>query len=165
MSLTPEQLVTFKADIDANTNATVIAARNAGNNRAISDWYSLDNADGHWVFKIVVPLEEVSRAIELDDVANMTTNDNEKLKTFFVIRPDGVFANKATDRDGFDDIFSAAAGDDSQQALIALWKRLSTNIERLFATTPGAGTNADPATLVVEGGASLQDVRNAVALP
>jgi len=161
MSLTNPQLITFKADILANTDSEVITARNVGNNSAIAEWYSRENIIDFWIFKKLVSIDEVSEVIELDDVANMTAGDNVKLNTFFNIRQGGVFANKASDRDGFDDIFSATAGNDSQQALKVLWQRLATNIERLFAT--GTGTNAVPAQLVVEGAASLQNVRDALA--
>ncbi len=170
MFLTTEQLVIFKEDIESNTNEEVIAARNAGNNSAIAEWYSRINILDFWIFKRIVPLEEVSEVIELDDVANMTQGDNERLKTFFAIRQDGVFASKLTDRAGFDDIFKSSAGDMTQQALIDLWKRLATNMEKLFAVEPdegepGQGTNDDPAQSVIIGGASLQNVRDAVALP
>jgi len=163
-TLTDAQLATFKADIEGNTNQTVIDALAAGANNAIADWYSGDASPDYWVYKNLVPIEEVSEVVELDDVANMTTGDNDKLKTFYQIRQGGVFAYKASDRDGFDDIFSAAAGNDTQQALIALWKRLSNELEKVFATG-GAGTNGDPATMGVDGSCSLQNVRDALALP
>ena len=158
--LTTAQLATLKADIIANTNQTVIDALAAGANNAIADWYSADTAD-YWVYRDLVPINEVSEAIELDDIANMTTGDNEKLKTFYVIRQGGVFASKASDRTGFNDIFSAAAGDDSQQALIALWKRIANELEKLFAT--GSGTNGSPSTTAVIGDCTLQNVRDALA--
>jgi len=159
-TLTDAQLATFKADIIANTNQAVIDALAGGANNAIAEWYSGDTVD-YWAYRNLVPIDEVSTAIELDDVANMTTGDNEKLKTFYVIRQGGVFADKASDRTGFNDIFSAAAGDDSQQALIALWKRLANELEKIFAT--GTGTNGTPSTLAVVGDCSLQNVRDALA--
>ena len=160
--LTDAQLATFKSDIESNTDTVVVAALAAGANNAIADWYSLVASPDYWVFKNVVPISEVSSVIELDDVANMTSGDNEKLKTFYAIRSEsGVFASKQTDRDGFNDIFSSAAGDDSQQALVALWKRLANNLEELFAT--GAGTNANPSTMATDGNATLQNVRDALA--
>ena len=160
-NLTDVQLTTLKADIEGNANQTVIDALAAGANNAIASWYSGDASPDYWVYKDLVPIDEVSAVIELDDVANMTTGDNEKLKTFYAIRQGGVFADKASDRDGFDDIFSAAAGDDSQQALIALWKRLANNLEEAFAT--GTGTNGDPSIMAVVGDCSLQNVRDALA--
>jgi hypothetical protein len=161
MALTLAQLTAFKDDIQANPDQTVIDALALGAHNTIANWYNGETAD-FWIFKQLVPLAEVSEAIELDDVANMTTGDNEKLKTFFTIRSSGVFATKLADRSGFDDIFSAAAGDDSQQALIALWKRLATEAEKLFSGGTGAGTNGDPADGVFEGNVSSRDVTDAL---
>ena len=162
MALTPAQLTTLKADIQGNTNQTVIDALAAGANNAIADWYNETASPDWWVYKLNVPIEEVSEAIELDDIANMTTGDNEKLKTFYALRTaSGVFPSKASERTGFDDIFSAAAGDDSQQALAALWRRTASNFEKLFST--GTGSNADPATMEVQGPVSIQDIRDALA--
>lgn len=162
MALTPAQLQTLKTDIESNTDQTVIDALAAGANNAIAAWYNQTASPDYYVYKNVVPINEVSAAIELDDVANMTTGDNEKLKTFYALRTQsGVFASKQSEREGFDDIFSAAAGDDSQQALIVLWRRLASNAEKLFAT--GTGTSGDPSVMAVDGAISLQDVRDALA--
>jgi len=163
--LTDAQLATFKADIEGNTNQTVIDALASGANNVIAAWYSGDASPDYWVYKDLVPIDEVSAVIELDDVANMTTGDNEKLKTFYAIRQGGVFASKESDRAGFDDIFSAAAGDDSQQALVALWKRLANELEKVFAVGSGAGTNGDPDTMAVVGDCTLQNIRDVMALP
>ena len=160
-TLTAAQLTTLKSDIEGNANQTVIDALAAGANNALADWYSGQASPDYWIFKDLVPIDEVSEAIDLDDIADMTTGDNEKLKTIYTIRQGGVFASKLSDREGFDDIFSAAAGDDSQQALIALWKRLANELEVVYAT--GAGTNADPSTAPVQGACSLQNIRDALA--
>ena len=151
MTLTTAQKTTLKADILANANQTVIDALAAGAHNAIAAWYNQLASPDFYVFRTLVPLAEVSAVIELDDVASMTAGDNEKLKTIFAIRQSGVFASKLTDRAGFDDIFSAAAGDDSQQALAALWKRKATETEKLFASGAGVGTIGDPADAVFEG--------------
>lgn len=161
MPLTDSQIAIFKADMLANSNQAVIDALAVGDAGAIAAWYNLLATPAFWVYKDVVSIEEVSAAIELDDVASMTTGDNEKLKTFFVIRSEsGVFASKASDRAGFDDIFSAAAGDDSQQALAALWKRQATNAEKLFAT--GTGSEASPADAGFLGSVTFQEVGKAL---
>jgi len=160
--MTTAQLATFKADIQANANQTVIDALAAGAHNTIAGWYNAQASPDFYIFRSLVPIDEVSAAIELDDVANMTTGDNEKLKTIYSIRQGGVFASKLSDRTGFDDIFSAAAGDDSQQALIALWKRLANNVEKLFAAGAGVGTVGDPADAVLEGNVSSGEVTAAL---
>ena len=104
MALTPAQLAALKTDITTNVNQVVIDALAAGDVGVIAGWYNGDAVADYWVYKDVVPINEVSAAIELDDVANMTSGDNAKLNTFYAIRSEsGVFASKATDRDGFDD--------------------------------------------------------------
>lgn len=63
----------------------------------------------------------------------------------------------------FDDVFSGAGGTNTRAALLVLWKRLATRIEKLFAT--GTGSDAVPATLVFEGEVSVQDIIEARNLP
>ena len=162
MTLTPAQQTALKADILGNANQTVIDALALGAHNQLAAWYNGQAVADFWIFRQLVPMEEVQRAIELDDVVNMTTGDNEKLKTIFAIRQGGVFAVKLSDRDGFNDVFSAAAGDDSQQALIALWKRLATEAEKLFSGGAGVGTNGDPADGVFEGNISSGEVTAAL---
>lgn len=156
--LTDAQTTTFHADINANAAQPVIDARAAGDNHAITDWYNLDS--GHFVFKRLVPMAEVSESIELDDVANMTSGDNARLEVFYLIRLEsGTFCSLLSERDGWDDIFSTAAGDDTQQALIELWKREANELERLFVDGSGVGTTGDPDGLVVDGFCSVENVQ------
>jgi hypothetical protein len=65
----------------------------------------------------------------------------------------------ASNRAFFDDVFSGAGGTNTRAALLALWKRLATRGEKLYAT--GTGSDASPATLVVEGAISARDVEEA----
>jgi len=162
MALTTAQLTTLKADIQGNANQTVIDALAAGAHNTIAAWYNQLASPDFYMYRSLVPLDEVSAAIELDDVANMTTGDNDKLKTIYAVRQSGVFASKASDRVGFDDIFSSAAGDDSQQALAALWRRQATEIEKLLAGGAGVGTIGDPADAVFEGNISSGEITSAL---
>jgi hypothetical protein len=59
-------------------------------------------------------------------------------------------------RQFFDDIFSGAGGTNTRANLLALWKRLATRAEKLYAT--GTGSDPSPAVMVVEGAISYQDV-------
>jgi hypothetical protein len=56
----------------------------------------------------------------------------------------------------FDDIWSGAGGTTTRAALLALWKRNARRIEKLFVT--GTGSDASPATLVVEGPISNEEI-------
>ena len=160
--LTTAQLATFKADIIANTNQAVIDALAAGAHNAIAAWYNGTASPDFYMFRTLVSPDEVGMVIELDDVANMTTGDVEKLNSFFRLRPGGFSGNSLSDRAGFDDVLSSAAADDSQQAIIALWKRLATEAEKLFSTGAGVGTIGDPADSVLDGSVSSGDITAAL---
>jgi hypothetical protein len=64
-------------------------------------------------------------------------------------------------RQMFDDIFSGAGGTNTRANLLALWKRLATRGEKIFAT--GTGSDPSPGTLTFEGNISYQDVEQARA--
>jgi hypothetical protein len=76
------------------------------------------------------------------------------------INPDGINPSRTDQRAFFDDVFSAASGDSTRAALLALWKRLATRVEKLFAT--GTGSDASPATLTFEQPLAYQDVLQAM---
>jgi hypothetical protein len=62
----------------------------------------------------------------------------------------------------FNDIWSGAGGTSTRASLLVLWKRPAKLGEKIYAT--GTGSDASPATLVVEGNISYQDVKLARAL-
>ncbi len=165
MGLSAAQLVTFKADLDANIAPVIVQALIDGTNIVIADWYNGDGSPDYWVFrKDLVSPEEIGAAIELDDLANMTTGDVNKLSAFFLMRPGGFNGNAAADRAGFADVLSAAAADESQQAVAALWKRIANRVERLFVLSTGTGDSGDPDTLGYEGTIGRLDVAAALKL-
>jgi hypothetical protein len=135
-------------------NATEHTAQAALNSLASPDYY---------IYKGMLTPEEVGSKIQLDDVGNMTVGDVDKLNAFFRLRPGGFNASDVNDRSGFNNVLSAAAADDSQQALIVLWRRLATNYENLFAT--GNGAIGTPSTAVLIGPISLDDTINAMNRP
>lgn len=162
MSLTPSQLTTLKTDILANTDPAVIQAVTDGANNVIADWYNQEASPAYIVYRPKVSRDEMAQAIELDDVANITDADSARLVRFFDLRPDGFYGELASERAGFDDVLSSAAGDDSQQAVAALWKRSATYGEKALANGTGAGSDADPDTMGFEGAVSANDVRDAL---
>lgn len=174
MILITAQQTTLKADIEANTDPAVsvhvVDARDndiATAQQAIADWYNLQASPDYWCYKkALVPREEVEAAFVLQNLADITDTDRSRAMDFLRVRRDGINASDPMDRSGFDDVFSAAAGDETQQALIALWKRLVTNAERLFVQGAGAGSNADPDLMDVDaqevGDLTGSDVREAL---
>ena len=160
MTLTDPQKATLKAHILANTAQQVVDGLTNGDNGAIADWYNQQESPDFFVFINSVSADDVGRAIELDDIANMTTGDVAKLEAFFRLRSGGFSGESATDRAGFDDVLSAAAADDSQQAVAALWQRLANRIEKLFSI--GTGSLIDPAIAPYTGAISYQDIGSAL---
>ena len=79
-----------------------------------------------------------------------------RLQTIALYSPAGINPSMSDRRTFFDDVFSGAGGVNTRAKLLALWKRNANRGEKLFAT--GAGSDAVPATLVIEGTIAVQDI-------
>lgn len=158
--LTAAQNTLLKDDIEANTDQVVIDALAAGANDVIADSYNQQADPDFYVFQKLITPAEMGAVIELDDVAGMAPGDVDKLSAFFLLRPGGFNGEDATDRTGFDNVLSTGPADDSQQAVAAIWQRLSTEAEELFAI--GTGTLVAPAIAGFVGSLSFQDVIGAL---
>lgn len=158
--LTSAQLATLKADILADP---VLAAypMNSDGAYAIAQAYNALASPAFTVWKTNVTRNEVGKAFVASALAAITAGNNDKLNNFAawneVVNP-----SRADQRAFFDDVFSVAAGASTRAALLVLWKRSATRLEKLFAT--GTGSDASPATMVVEGSIPYQDVEMARAL-
>jgi len=165
--LSPSQLVTFGNHIRNNPNPTVVQDLADGNNNGLADWYNQIATPDYWIFRSQVTADELSNSIDLQDVANITSADSDRVLKMFQLRAlsDSPFdgTNPRT-RSAWDDVFSAAAGDNSQQAIDSLWRRLCTEGELVFALLSGAGTNGDPDVTEFEGSLNSNDVTDALSL-
>ena len=151
-------LAALKADILADA---VLAAKpmNEDGAFAIAAAYNLQASPSFTVWKSLVPLNQVGMAFDFAAVAGLTTADSTRIQVMFQISPQGINAYLADRRAAFDTIFSGVSGNSTRTALAALWRRLATRAEKLFANTAGGnGADATPATLVQEGALSLADV-------
>ena len=110
------------------------------------------------VWKTNVARNEVGKAFVASALAAITAGNNDKLANFAAWN-ESVNPSRADQRAFFDDGFSVAAGASTRAALLALWKRSANHVEKLFAT--GTGSDASPATMVVEGSISYQEVEQA----
>lgn len=158
MLLTSQQLTTLKTDINANS-ATLSTAISQRDGATIAAFYNANASPSWTVWKTAVPIATVGDAINGTELGNLTTANTSRLQVvqgFFMQR--GVNPSKADTRQMFADIFST--GGVSAAALLALWKRLATRGEKLYAT--GTGSDASPATLVVEGSLTSQNVLDAL---
>jgi len=115
------------------------------------------------VWRSLVSLNIVATAYDPVELDALTVNERSRLQTLAFYMPAGVQPSIPNVRDFFNNIFAGAGGADTRAALRGTWERIATRGERLYAL--GAGTSADPATLVIEGAISPSDVNTARNLP
>jgi hypothetical protein len=169
--LTPAQKATLNTDIGNNaatipagqtwTNGfTGVQVRNVPRTNegrsTIAGWYNQTANPSFTVWKTSVPWGQIGDKINAGELVGLTTGKLTQLQTLSLISPTGINPSVQDRRDAFEQIFSAASGTITRPALTALWKRLSTYAEKLFAT--GTGSDAAPATLVIEGTIHADDV-------
>ena len=159
MSLTPSQLTTLKNDIlaDATFNSQ---PHNSDGAYAIAAVYNALASPAFTVWKTNVSIDAVGDNIVGTELAGLTTANLTRLQTIVALSPTGVNPSLSDRRAFFDDVFSGAGGQLTRPKLLILWKRFATHLEKLFAT--GTGSDASPATMVVEGTISYQDVLQAM---
>jgi hypothetical protein len=165
--LTPAQLTTLKADINADPVLSTFP-NNDDSNFAIADAYNLVASPDFWVWRSKVTKSELVTSIGPDGTTfNWTGNG-------FITRSAGeqtawqelfngtqsVNASLTNVRQAFADIFSGTGNAAANRThLLAVARRKATRAEKLFAT--GTGSAGSPATLTFEGNLSFQDVSQA----
>jgi len=156
-TLTTAQLTTLKAYIES-VPALNTQPMNSDGAYAIALALNEPASPAFIVWKTAVQRNEVGKAFVATALAAITAGNNDKLNNFAawneVIDP-----SRLDQRQFFDDIFSVAAGASTRAALLALWKRSATVLEKLYAT--GTGSDASPATMLVEGTIGYQEVEQA----
>jgi len=153
--MTPAQLLTLKNDIAADSTMSA-QPNNSDGAMEIARLYNLNATPNFTVWKTNVPLNEVGKKFNGTELAGLSTANNTRLQTIALYLVGGVNPSLADNRQFFDDVFSGAGGTNTRASLLALWKRLATRGEKLFAT--GTGSDPSPGTLVVEGDISPADV-------
>jgi hypothetical protein len=157
MSLTSQQKATLKAHIDASSDLNVYP-NNSDGNSSIAQLMNLNAAPAFTVWKTSISRNDVGKAFVATALAAITSGNNDKLANFAAWN-ETIDPSRADQRAFFDDVFSVAAGASTRAALLALWKRLATRAEKLFAT--GTGSDAVPATMGFEGALTFNDVEEA----
>jgi len=157
MALSPAQLTALKAYIESVPELTS-QPMNSDGAYAIALALNEPASPAFIVWKTAVPRNEVGKTFVATALAAITAGNNDKLNNFAawneVINP-----SRLDQRQFFDDVFSVTAGASTRAALLALWKRSANVLEKLFAT--GTGSDASPATMVVEGTINYQEVEQA----
>lgn len=162
MALDPSLYPQLKASIAADPVLSVLPNYGEGNQTIVAAYNALASPS-FTVWRTLVTINETGKSFNGAEWANMTTGNHTRMQTVADWLPDGYDAGLADIRAMFDDIWSGAGGANTRTALLALWKRLATRAEKLYAQ--GSGSNAVPAILVFEGLLSPQDVQYARNLP
>ena len=170
MALTTAQLITLKAAILAdavlnaypNTSDGNFDMASGGPNQNLG-LRALAAGPNNIGWKSNVVINAIGDAINGTELAGLSTLNNTRLQTLVQLSESGVNPSVANRRQFFDDIFSGAGGVNTRAALLVLWKRTLNKLEKIFAI--GTGSDASPATLVVEGSISGADVTAARNLP
>lgn len=158
MLLTTAQLQAIKTDIAANPDLAAFPSNGDGD-FAVAALYNALASPAFTVWKTAVSLNQIKDKFDGSELSGLTTANTSRLQTVALYSPMGVNPSLAATRVFFADVFSV--GGVTAAALLALWKRPATRLEKLFAT--GTGSDASPATLVFEGtinGGQVLDARN-----
>jgi hypothetical protein len=136
----------------------------AGNWQGVQNWL---NTQTSWVvWRKSVDTNEVGNAVNYIAVEAMTDANRGRITTFYTMNPVNFDPSRADIRSYWDNTFSGALGGQGQatrDALTALWRRTTNNVEKLLST--GTGTTASPALLSFEGTISTQDAISVVYKP
>ena len=157
-TLTPAQRATLKANVLAAGDSAAFIS--AGNWDGLAALYSAPAIPNFTIWKTGVLLVEVGNNIVASELAGLSSLNATRLQTIALYSPSGINPSLVDRRAFFDDVFSGAGGVNTRARLLILWKRLATRFEKVFAT--GTGSDASPATLVLEGGISGADLQAVV---
>lgn len=151
--LTPAQLATLKADINAAGDLNIYPNSPDGN-YAIAALYNVLASPDFIVWKTSIPTSDVKKNVVWTEYIARSVGEQN---AFQLMIADGtVNASDLNVRSGFVDIFSGPGGATTRTNLTALAKRKASRAEKLFAT--GTGSDATPATMSFEGALSYFDV-------
>ena len=153
-TLTTAQTATVKAFILADATLGPKTSGPGTDYGFIADSMSSIAAPAFIVWKSNVSIGAVGDNFVGTELAGLTAANQTRLQTIAQFSPNGIDPSLADRRAFFDDIFSSAAA--TRAKLLALWKRSATRIEKVLAT--GTGSDAAPATMVYEGGVSINTV-------
>lgn len=177
--MTPAQLTTFKAAIQADANITALVT--AGATGAIANYYNTAASPAYYVWQTSVPTQTIYDAIGWSKLTPVDTPDGTatytnralccqgkqfNLQTILQGR-ESINATKTNIRSGLQDALTAVPSGVSGATQGAGWaavqtamSRAATNAEKLFAT--GVGTQASPSLMSFEGNVQDYDVVQAL---
>jgi hypothetical protein len=161
MTLTEAQYAELKADILATPALTGLS------DQAIADYYNELATPAFWVWRVSLTEKEVYEATveaaswSWSTFKAQTVQDRDAWASMW--RPGAVNPSLKQTRDGWQAIFGGQGASQTQvNYLLALSRRQANRAEKLFATTPGVGSTADPAMLAFVGTLNQRDIAHAV---
>ncbi len=165
MALDPSLYTALKADIEANSDPTVVAALQDGANQVIADWYNQIAAPEFWVWRTAISKAEIYGNVSQDattwswsDYAGAVGEHKVWDELFSFGENQTMDPSSANNRSGVLTVFPDQGQQTApnRQHIESLARERATNIEKLFAT--GVGSTGSPATRDVVGSLSWQDV-------
>lgn len=161
--LNSSQLVILRATIDADPVLAAIAHTHDGA-YAIADLMNLPAAPPVVVWRSEVTQDEIMQnGFDWTRVDNLSVGAARVWEWLFANQSRSINPSKINVRAGIDAVWKGTAADLAVRAAVyAHCRRPATRFEALFAT--GAGTEAGPSTMAVEGNVGYLDVYNARAL-
>lgn len=157
MTLTDAQNATLKAHI-LDTPELNAFPNNEDGAAGIANLLNLQAVPDFTVFKTNAPLDEVGEALVIG-ISGLTTAESQRIDLLASYSQAGVNPSDADIRALYEEELGAGADANTAKArLDVLWRRLSNEIEKLFAT--GTGSDVDPAILapIIEGAFSEGDI-------
>lgn len=156
--LTNAQALTLKAAITANPTWAAFPMDSDGYfNLAVV--LNQQAAPAFTVWRTNVPIAQVGIAMNSGELAGLTTANTSRLQAMAAYSGGTFNSSQADVRAGFDSVFAGAGGALTRAALLILWKRTATNVEKALST--GTGSSAVPATMGYEGPIGADDVQQA----
>ena len=160
MHLTAAQMLTLKAYIEADPVLSLKPATAQGAYEIDQILNQIATPD-FILWRSNVAADEIGNAWVGTDVDGMSALNMQRLQLLLASSAAGIYDMRRIDRRaGFENPFGTNQNNASRVAMRAVWKRKATVAEKLFAT--GTGTDASPASGVVEGVIGYQDVGQAM---
>lgn len=155
--MTPAQLQTLKADIEADQVLNAFP-NNSDGAFEIAKAYNLNASPNFTVWKTSVSQDEIMQnGFAWVEVDNLTVGKARIWEWMFQNTSRSINPSKANVRAGIAECWSGNAARNAVQAVVlGHCKRLATRAEKLFAT--GTGSEAVPATMTFSGPLSYADV-------
>ena len=179
--MTPSQLTTLKAAIQAETDPVFVSYRNQGSTGLMAEWFN--SASTFVVWRSTTPTSEIANAIAWANLTPADTPDGTQLwenralacqgkqfniQTLFLAAAGFTASGLSNVRQGWNDSLTNIPAGVGGALLSAGWaavrtamQRNATKGEKVFAT--GTGTAGTPGTLGFEGSVADYDVVQALA--